>query len=151
VTLKQGDQLPPAILETTNGKAINVNWRFSGGSTIVYVFEPHCVWCAKNRESLSALREGAPNYRFVGLSLKRDGLTEYLRDKPLAGELVYVVPEKARRLLKLNRTPTTLLISEVGTVSKVWPGVYAKKTKTDLEKTFGIVLPTIDLNLPTVD
>jgi len=144
--LKAGDRLPSVTLRTISGAPAQVDWKFGYGSTVVYVFRPDCVWCAKNREAFSALLKGAKGYRFIGLSLNSSGLGEYLTANQPFIDTVYVVPDKAKPSLKFSGTPETVVLSPAGEVLKVWRGAYVRETKEQLEKTFNVRLPVIDLH-----
>jgi hypothetical protein len=93
---------------------------------------------------VKALIEGAsPSYRFIGVSLIRDGLVEYLTKARL--QLPVYVANSATRALKLRGTPETIFISSQGIVKKVWLGAYSGKTSTDIENTFAVKLPAVHL------
>jgi peroxiredoxin len=143
--IKVGDQLPPVTLETDQGKAVRVNWSFPAGPTVLYVFRPDCVWCAKNLEAFRTVLRRDSGYRFVGLSLRSAGLADYLHSNQPFFEHVWVVSDqKTRKLLKMGVTPQTIIVSATGTVLKVWPGAYVGKVRAEVENTFGVKLPVIN-------
>jgi peroxiredoxin len=146
---KIGETLPPFTLKTPEGQTVRVDWT-GPGPTVLYVLRPDCVWCARNLASLRALRGAATSYRFIGVSLPAAGLREYLEQTQL-GFPVYAVPDmKSVRALRLNATPETIVVSPSGIIQKVWLGAYSKKVRKDVEATFGVKLPDIEVKKVSV-
>lgn len=142
--LSAGERLRPVVLESLEGKPVQIDWKSDARPTVLYAFRPACAWCRRNIGAVQALAEGAsPGYRFIGVSLTRDGLKEYLGQTPFRFP-VYVAGPKASPL-KLGLAPETLVISREGVVVKAWPGAYVARTSADIEKTFGFKLPDVHL------
>lgn len=139
--LKRGEHLRAVLLEGLDHGSVPITWSADGRPTVLYVFSPSCVWCKRNIEAAKALARGSsPSYRFIGVSLTLDGLGEYL-GKVNLGFPVYVAGPAAAAL-KLKATPETIIVSPGGVVVKVWLGAYMEGTLADVERTFGVKLPS---------
>jgi hypothetical protein len=143
--LTVGESLAPTFaLETPDGPSAVLQWAADSRPTLLYVFQPACVWCSRNRDNLQTVLEHASNYRVIGLSLTQRGLKDYVARNGYKFP-VYVPPnQKSIAQLKLHATPETLIVSPSGRVEKVWIGAYGGKMKNDIESTFGITLAGLE-------
>ena len=97
----------------------------------------------RNADSVRVLREKASTYRFIGISVKSDGLKKYL-DHTSNLFPVYVLPmASAIKTLHVIGTPETIVISSRGIVQKVWAGAYSGRTQSEIQSMFGVTLPTL--------
>jgi peroxiredoxin len=139
-----GEHLPSVLLEGLDRQPITLDWSVDSRSTVLYVFAPSCPWCARNLDAIRALVDDASSrYRFVGISLTRDGLSDYL-EKTQYQFPIYVADRGAERL-KLRGTPETIVVSPAGRVVKVWLGAYGPATASDISKTFAVNVSAIPL------
>lgn len=136
-----GQQLPALSVLDKNGASAEISYR-SDRPTILYVFTDDCPWCDRNMEGLKTLREKtAGKYRFVGLSLKKDGLAEYIEKNGLDFE-IYNSPKRAGYVAyKMAGTPQTFVVSADGHLVKMWSGAFGAKVKDEMEAFFEIELP----------
>lgn len=142
--LQVGDQIPAAIsLETARRQPAKIEWKADSRPTILYVFRPDCIWCARNLEAERTVAEQASGYRFIGLSTTADGLTEYLDRNHLTFPVFADPNARSAKLLKLSITPETIVISPDGIVQKVWLGAYLGENAKSVEKMFGVKLPAV--------
>ncbi len=110
--------------------------------TVVYVISPGCGWCARNTANITALWQRRSNdHDFVGLSLKEDGLLDYLAKNPLPFSVAVADPETIVAW-ELGVTPSTLLISNDRMVLKEWNGAWDRAVPT-IERLFAVKLPGI--------
>lgn len=144
--LRVGTLVPPIIAKDLEGRSSTVAYVGSNQRTILYVFSPQCVWCARNAGNFEALlkaRRG--DDRFIGLSLSDVGLPEYVRNNKLTIPVLAGLSPGAIRAYKLGGTPQTLVISPEGRVVKNWQGAWINKEKSDIEAFFHVTLPGIQL------
>jgi len=82
--LKAGVAVPPIPAKGLDGHQEVLSYDKTGQPTVLYVFTPACVWCARNLENFKTLvdKEGA-QFRFLGVSLADQGLTEYVTKNEL--------------------------------------------------------------------
>ncbi len=115
----------------------------SGRPILLYVFQPHCVWCQKNGDSiLSLANQVSRDYRVVGLSLVRDDLTTFVKLHNMTFPVYYVTSPSTLTKIDIASTPETILLSVRGTILDSWDGAYSGGTKTALERVFAIRLPS---------
>jgi hypothetical protein len=113
-----------------------------GRPTIVYVISPRCGWCARNTANITALwRRRCADHDFVGLSLKEDGLPEYLSKHPLPFS-VAVAESETIADYHLGVTPSTLLITPDRVVLKEWNGAWDRAVPS-IRRLFDVTLPGI--------
>lgn len=69
-SLSLGARLPSLSAEDIAGWKTRIDWATDSRPTLVYIFSPSCIWCARNFESMTALTEHVKeNYRVIGISL----------------------------------------------------------------------------------
>jgi hypothetical protein len=88
-------------------------------------------------------------FRFIGLSVEKDGLSAYLQTSPLPFP-VYVAPSVAtvNVLNALYVTPQTFVVNARGVIDKVWDGAYIASVGTEVQDFFRTSLPGIVIPHP---
>lgn len=138
-----GTSIPQLQLEDLDGKRLTMRFSDSGRPILLYVFQPHCVWCQKNGDSiLSLANQVSRDYRVVGLSLVRDDLTTFVKLHNMTFPVYYVTSPSTLTKIHIASTPETILLSVKGTILDSWDGAYSGGTKTALERVFAIRLPS---------
>lgn len=100
-----------------SGSPTQVDFGIDGNPAVLYVFEPGCGWCDRNYEEVIALHARlSSTARFVGLSLKSEGLAEYLERRPLPFEVITGVDSELLAGYALAGTPRTLVIGSDGII-----------------------------------
>jgi hypothetical protein len=76
---KVGTTVVPITAKRVGGQDELISYQGVNLPTVLYVFTPPCVWCARNADNFKSLanRESA-DYRFIGISLSEQGLTDYV-------------------------------------------------------------------------
>jgi hypothetical protein len=139
--LRSGALVPPLEAKDLAGK--DTTLRFDGGlPVVIYVFKPSCIWCQRNEQSIDALAaQAGPHYRFVGVSLTRNGLGPYLARHSFAFPVVTDVTDIAKGAYQLSETPETLVVSPRGRVLNIWRGAFVDPNKKEIERFFSVRLP----------
>ena len=141
--LRVGEHLPAIMFESMEGQPVRIVWETAAGPTVLYAFTPGCTWCKRNTESLRALADGAsPQYRFIGVSLAREGLKDYLDTARFKFPVYIAAAERGR--LKLSVTPETIVVSPNGTIAAVWLGAYRISNAASIAQHFGFKLPVVE-------
>lgn len=140
--LRVGSSVPAIQGKTLGGQLATIG--YSGQlPTVLYVFQPSCIWCLRNQENITAMTERlAGKYRLIGLSLATDGLDEYVKKHNIRFPVYTDLTPDAIEAYRLGGTPETLVISPDGKVIKNWQGAYFGTTASLVEKFFSITLPT---------
>lgn len=145
--LRVGDKVPPFTSDGLDGETLRVGYEGAGPSTMFLYFTPSCVFCREQfafwREALG--RASGGGYEVVGLVDRAEDktrLVEYLREMGCAADSrtplrVALVPEEVRRDYHLSATPITLIVSNDGTVRKVWVGRWTEAEKSDAGSALG--------------
>ncbi len=109
--------------------------------TVVYVFTPSCLWCARNMANVQVLVEAVEtSHRVIALSLAPD-VGDYVRQHGLTVP-VYIEPDlEAMEGLGLGPTPHTIVLSADGKVERTWLGAYSGKIAEEVQSYFGVTLP----------
>jgi peroxiredoxin len=142
--LEIGTEVPPITATRLDGRSETITYADSPRPTVLYVFTPQCVWCARNLENIRTLidRKGG-DYRFIGISLSKEGLEKYVADYQLTFPIYTDIPKEAGEAYKMGVTPQTVVISPQGKVLQNWPGAYVGDQKSQVEGYFDITLPGI--------
>lgn len=139
--LKVGTVVPGFQAVDLEGQTQFVAYDERGGKlTVLYVFTPPCHWCERNVDNLKELvaRKG-DGYRFIGISLAQDGLSDYVSRNGLP---VYTnLSGETKKAYKLGGTPQTIVVSAEGQVLKDWVGAYTGIQQKQVEQYFGVSLP----------
>lgn len=138
-----GSQLLEIAGETADGQSALVSMGRDHKPTVLYVFSPTCVWCARNLNNIRALvRLRSADFRFVGLSLSQsDKLGAHLRQSSPGMESIAIPDVAEATQLRLGATPETIVIGSNGTVQKNWIGAYSGATLGDIQSYFRVSLP----------
>jgi len=139
--LMPGSQAPPFAAQNIEGKLVNLDYN-ANQSTVLYVFSPDCHWCAENLDNIVSLAERAGDrYRFIGVSLRTEGLDEYLAHTHLPFPIYHSPPDTVRAAYDFRSTPSTIVIGNDGKVLKYWQGAYASELQPEVEGFFQLRLP----------
>ncbi len=138
--VKVGTQLPGLDVLDLSGMHVRMEWDSDPRPSIVYLFQPSCVWCNRNLAGEKALA-GLKSHRFLALSLTRSGLKEYVDKNQFSFQIYSTKDLKSIQALKPIGTPLTIVVAHGGRVEAVFPGAYTEKSVSALEKTFGIRVP----------
>lgn len=140
--LPVGTSVPSIQGMRLGGRLETIGYSVGQLPTMLYVFQPSCVWCLRNHENITALTEAlAGKYRLIGLSLATDGLDEYVKKRDIRFPVYTDLTPDAIEAYRLESTPETLVISPEGKVIKNWQGAYFGNTASLVEKFFSITLP----------
>jgi hypothetical protein len=95
-------------------------------------------------ESMKALvTQSGSRYRFIGLSLSSERLTDYIRDNSLPFPVYSHLSPDTVKTYKLGSTPATIVVSTAGRVLGVWNGAFGGPAKSELENFFSARLPEL--------
>ncbi len=140
--LKVGATVPPIAARLLNGQQQVISYVDTNQPTVLYIFTPPCVWCARNIDNFNTLaNEESAQYRFIGVSLSEQGLAEYVTKNALKLPVYSSVSPEALKTYKLGSTPQTIVISPEGKVLQNWIGVYVGDQKSQVEAFFHVSLP----------
>lgn len=119
--------------------------------TVLYVFRPNCIWCARNANNFKTLlaAKGLED-RFIGLSLSDEGLAEYVKTNNLTIPILTSLSAETKKAYLLGGTPQTLVVSPQGRILKNWPGAWKDKSQSEVETFFHVKLPGLqwDASVP---
>jgi peroxiredoxin len=142
--LKPGEYVPPLQVNDIEGNPFSVEYTADAPATVIYVFTPDCIWCTRNAENIKALASQAgTGYRFIGLSLSKKNLKEYVSQQGFTFPVYTEVKAEIGDAYKLAGTPRTIVISNEGKIIKSWFGAYINDTEKEVESFFNIALPGI--------
>jgi peroxiredoxin len=142
--LQSGATVPSFDAIDLNGQARRVSYSEVPQPTVLYIFTPSCSWCARNLDNLRELTsKKTPEYRFIGVSLSKDGLDEYVKAQGLKMPVLHGISDETRKKYRLGATPQTIVVSPNGQVMKDWVGAFAGPQKTEIESYFHVTLPGI--------
>jgi peroxiredoxin len=142
--LQEGATLPPLSGMNVAGAEQTIRYDVDARPTILYVFSPTCAWCARNADAINSLfRQLSRRYRFVGVSLDKNGLSEFLAAHHHDFSTVCEVPDMLRDAYRLGVTPETIVISSRGKVETSWKGAYTGTTKRLIQNYFSLELPSL--------
>jgi len=140
--LPVGASVPPAKVLDIEGRPALLSYEGAARPFVLYVFTPQCSWCSRNLANLRALvSQKRDAYQFVGLSLREDGLKEYLAANGLDIPVYTAPAEETMREYRLGNTPQMIVVSPGGKVLQNWVGAYGGAKQADVEKFFGVRLP----------
>ncbi len=148
--LKAGVIVPPISAKRVDGQEEVISYEGMDRPTVLYVFTPPCSWCARNMDSFKTLldKEGG-HYRFIGLSLSEETLTQYIAKNGLKLPVYSSLSPETLKTYKLGSTPQTIVISPEGEVLQDWLGAYIGDQKSQVEAFFHVSLPGLK-ELPEV-
>lgn len=140
--LPTGTTLPPLRVQNIEGESEMIEFGDASGTTILYVFTPTCLWCARNLNNVRAVSDRARQLgiRLVGLSL--DSNVQHYVESERFPFSVFVLPDDAtREAYGLGVTPQTFVISPGGVLVKEWRGAFAGEIGKEVEEWLGTRLP----------
>jgi peroxiredoxin len=142
--LQLGTVVPPFEAFDLGGRLQKIGYDSDPRPTVLYVFTPPCSWCARNLDNFKTLVEkGSGQYRFITLSLSKEGLAEYVRKNELKVPVYSGLSQEAVKTYKLGSTPQTIVISPEGKVLQDWTGAYVRDQKSQVEAFFHVALPGV--------
>lgn len=142
--LKIGDSLPRIEIKNLDGRSLVLDYPESGPATILYIFAPQCVWCTRNLPNVTSLADRTrSNYLFIGISLSKDTLREYVAQHNLNFPVYTDLTAEAISAYHLGGTPRTLVVSPGGRIVRNWFGAYGGELRREIEGFFKIRLPGI--------
>lgn len=143
--VREGEQVQSIKLLTLQRDPVWINWKANRRGTVVYYTSPDCVWCQRNADAARAAyqRASALGYQFIGVSVKVDGLNEYLLKHAIPFPVYVDLDGTAAKTLKLAATPETIFISPSGIVQKAIIGAYRGKNAEVLGRILGLTLAEI--------
>ena len=140
--LTVGAVVPPITVTRLGGQQEVVSYQGSNEATVLYIFTPSCVWCARNLDNFKTLlNQKSSQYRVIGLSLSDEGLPEYVANNGLNLPIYFSLSKETKDAYKLSGTPQTIVISPEGKVLQDWAGAYVGDQKTQVEAFFHVSLP----------
>ncbi len=140
--LQVGTTVPPITAKRLNGDSELISYQGMKQATVLYIFTPTCIWCARNLSNLKTLLdEEGGRYRFIGLSLANDGVAPYVANSDLNVPVYTNLSPETLSAYKLGSTPQTIVISQNGIVLQNWAGAYVGSQKSQVETFFHITLP----------
>lgn len=136
--IRVGQAAPTVLATSLTGQSFTVTFE---RPTVLYVQTPACFWCIRNADNMSALfRQRGKDFVFIGLSLRKEGLREYLDTTPHPFP-VYVASEKTITEYGLGTIPSTIVVDK-GNIVKKWNGAFDKSLPA-VQDFFKVKLPGI--------
>jgi hypothetical protein len=111
---------------------------------LLYVFRPGSGFVATNTSPMRVLWEHLQKrYEFVGISLQKEQLDEFLAANQLPFEVLIFknYHDPTLKSYGFGASPALYLISVNGKIERAWGGVLVGPTKVDVEAFFGLKLP----------
>lgn len=140
--LNVGATAPSITAKRLGGQKESISYQGVTQATVLYVFTPSCVWCARNLENLKTLADkDGDQYRFIALSLSEEGLAEYVDKNGFKFPVYSDLSKETKAAYKLSGTPQTIVISPEGRVLENWIGAYVGGQKSQVEAFFHVTLP----------
>jgi peroxiredoxin len=141
-------QLTPGMVVTSlevldkDGKPVTISYLENSLPTVLYIFSPTCHWCEQNIDNINFLANyTGDKYRFIGISLSREKLEEYLVQHKMPFSVYHSLSDSARLSYGLGATPQTIVISSDGKVLRNWSGAYGNVLQEEIETFFKVKLP----------
>ncbi len=136
-----GEKSPQLSILDEDEKLVSVNHTTEELPVILYIFTPDCHFCTENLESIKKLAELTKGkYRFIPVSLRNEGLKEYVVKNKILFTVYHTPPKDVYRSFKLGKTPQTYVISKDGYIVANWAGMYSDR-QNEVEGFFDIKLP----------
>ncbi|HEV2289133.1 MAG TPA: hypothetical protein VGR81_09290 [Candidatus Acidoferrales bacterium] len=137
-----GAIVSPFLATSVDGRPQLITFQDRDTSTVLYIFNPNCGWCARNLQNIRALSASAQiKDRFIGISLKDASLSQYVENSDLGFPVFSIDSYDSIKGLHLGATPQTLVISPQGKVTQNWPGAYMGAQQKEIEGFFNVKLP----------
>ena len=142
LVVQVGTTVPPVTAKRLDGGSEQISYEGTAQPTVLYVFTPTCVWCARNLNNLKTLlANDSGQYRFIALSLSDEGVPQYVEKNGLKIPVYSVISPETAKTYKLGSTPQTIVISPRGRVLQDWVGAYVGSQKSQVEAFFHTTLP----------
>lgn len=148
--LRIGETVPPFEGTDIEGRPILLNYTGEGPARMLLYFTPTCRFCKEQFPYWNEVLRHASGstYEVVGLVSDREDkikLTQYLREMSCGDDSpaplrVMLLPKEVSERYHLSATPATLLISNKGTVQKVWVGRWVSDELQDVSAALGFNL-----------
>jgi peroxiredoxin len=136
--------VPPITAKRLDGQDETISYKQANQFTVLYIFTPTCMWCARNMDNLKTLvGKESGQFRFVGLSLSDTGVADYVTKNELKIPVYSGLSPETVKTYKLGGTPQTIVISPEGKVVQDWAGAYVGDQKSQVEAFFHVSLPGI--------
>lgn len=149
--LNEGAILPPLLAKDLRGNDVRLDPRNDNGSTVFYVFQPSCIWCARNLEAINHLASRRDSrFKVIGISPGARGeVNTYLMAHQMAFPVFVEISTKSAKTYKLGPTPQTIVVDNNGKLLKVWSGAFSGSTKAEIELFFHLELPDLNWSATT--
>jgi len=139
-----GDPVPDLVGKTLDGAPLTIAVQGTGIPTLIYVFTPRCVWCTRNINNLKAMISASPGrFRFVGVALESEGLSEYLSLHQLPTDVLVAPSYDTTTRYGMAATPTTIVVATDGRIQRYWQGAYSPRISGEVEEFLGRKLPGV--------
>ena len=117
--------------------------------TLIYLFSPHCAWCARNADSTRSLAAQLDQrVRMVAISVEGGTLMQFAKTHSSSMPMYAITSDADLKLLDFRGTPQTVLLNKDGVVIHNWPGAYMGSTARSIEKSMTVVLPPLSSSQP---
>ncbi len=145
VLLGPGEVVPRLDARTLDVRLARIDPKGALLPTVLYVWDPNCGWCLRNQANVLALaRQTRDRYQLVPVSISRLEPVDSSWLEEFAGLVYHAPTEASKRAYSLGGVPRTIVISQAGTVEKLWRGAYVEEVCREVENYFGIRLPGIE-------
>lgn len=142
IELSRGMTIQPITVMSLSGRQETITYADYSKPTVFYIFSPTCHWCERNIQNINALVSlKGESFRFIGLSLADDGLTEYVESHRFSFPIYKSLTPDTIRMLGLAGTPQTIIISPEGRVLENWVGAFGERLEPQVEEYFKVRLP----------
>ena len=140
--LPEGIVLPSLEATDLAGNKTTVGFTSSPLPTLIYVFQPSCIWCERNKENLLALQDQlSGRYRILGISLEKEGTPDFVKSHQMKFPVYTDVSPSVVEAYHLGATPQTIVVSAEGKVLQSWNGAYLGAAKRVVEDYLSVQLP----------
>ncbi|MBC8184615.1 redoxin domain-containing protein [candidate division KSB1 bacterium] len=136
-SLQKGDMAQPFIANDLNGMPLIINFQKESPKTFLFIFSVECGLCEKNISFWNFIFEhnDQKKARILGvLKSNPDEVKLFAEDYKIKFPIFINQEPNFWWHYKLFRIPQTILISEQGTVERVWEGVLNKQAREDVMK-----------------
>lgn len=136
-----GAQMSPLVLTREDGSESRLSYVGTDRPTVLYVLSPACAWCKRNTGNIRHLaKQSSDRFRFVGVTLSREGLEQYLVESHPGFDIAGQVRQEDLDGYGFSGTPFTAVIGNDGKLIKSWRGAYSSRAAGEIEDFFGIKL-----------
>ena len=151
----QGQKLAPFRTLAVSGDVVDVSYPGTKAKRVFIYFSPSCTFSQAQFAYWRQLLERIDRNRFevIGLASEVENagaLRQYLESIGLAAPpekfRVALLPDALRRKFNLSVTPTTVVVSNDGTVEKVWQGKWSLAELKEASAVFDLDLSDITLS-----